>query len=153
MVIGFGEGEALRVNAGVALLAGSALAQAIFYVFQKPFLRRYRPAQITAVVVWSGALWLAGWLPGLPARMAEVPWIYTAALALQGIFPISLAFVFWSFALQRAKAAVVTSTVYLMPGLSLALAFLWLGEVPAVASVAGGLLAIAGVAVLNLWGK
>lgn len=153
VTIALGEGGALRLNGGVALLAGSAFAQAVFYVFQKPYLRRYTPAQITAGVVWCGALVLAFWLPGALARMAEAPWRHTAALAWQGVFPISFAFMLWSFALARARAALVTSAVYLMPLISLGLAWAWLGERPGLATLSGGALALGGVALLNTWGR
>ena len=85
--------------------------------------------------------------------MFTAPWPYTAALIFQGMFPIALAFVLWSFALRRAKAAHVTGAVYLMPVLSLLLAFAWLGEVPSALSLVGGALALGGVAVLTLWGR
>ncbi len=152
-LIALGEGEGLRVGWGVLFLLASAFCQSIFYVFQKPYLRRYSPIEITCYIVWSGALSLLVFLPGLPGELAAAGWGPTLALAYQGVFPVALAFVTWSVALKRAKAARVTSLVYLMPLLSTAIAYVWLAEVPAALSLLGGLTAIAGVAILNVWGK
>jgi len=151
-LIGLAEGEGLSLNPGAALVVASAFFQSVFYVGQKPYLRRYSPLQITCFAVWSGTLCLVWFLPDVPAAVAGAAPAYTLAVAYLGVIPISLAFAAWSFALSRARAAHVTSAMYAMPALALTIAFFWLGEVPVPFTLVGGVVALAGVVLLNLWG-
>ena len=137
-LIGMAEGEGLRLNPGAALVVASAFFQSVFYVGQKPYLRRYSPLQITCFAVWSGTLCLVWFLPDVPAAVASAALAHTLAVAYLGVIPISLAFAAWSFALSRAPAAHVTSAMYGMPALALTIAFFWLGEVPATLTLVGG---------------
>ncbi|HEX7926758.1 MAG TPA: DMT family transporter [bacterium] len=153
LLIAFGEGQGMRVNLGAGWILASALCQSIYYVGQKPYLRRYSAAQWSAyTIIIGGALLLplAGWL--IP-EVRVAPWQATAVAAYLGVFPIALAFVAWSYALARAKAAHVTSAMYTMPAMAITLAYFWLGEVPHALSLAGGATALAGVAVVTFWGR
>ncbi len=152
-LIALGEGQGLRFNPGAAWVMLSAFMQSIFYVFQKPFHLRYSPLQITAYIIWSATAWLLVFLPGLPGAVAAAPLGHTLAVVFLGLFPTGVAFLAWAYALSRAKAAKVTSAMFVMPALALGISWLWLGEVPTLFSLAGGLLALAGVLLLNLWGR
>ena len=152
-LIGLGEGGGLRFDVGTLFILGSAINQAFFYVFQRVLHGRYRPVQITCYSVWSGALWLTPFAPGLPALVARAPLGHTLAVAYLGLFPTALAFTTWNFALSRARAAKVTSSLYALPALAIAMALVWLGEVPAPLSLLGGAIALGGVALVHLGGR
>jgi drug/metabolite transporter (DMT)-like permease len=152
-LIGLGEGGGLRFDVGTLFILASAVNQAFFYVFQRLLHRRYSPLQITCTAVWTGALLLAPLAPGLPALVARAPLGHTLAVVYLGIFPTAIAFSTWNFALSRARAAQVTSSLYAMPALAIAGAFAWLGEVPSALSVLGGAVALSGVAMVHLWGR
>jgi drug/metabolite transporter (DMT)-like permease len=152
-LIALGEGGGLRLDWGVGLVVGSALCQSVFYVFQKPYQRRYNALSITTYTVFGGLPFMAISLPGLAEATRLAPLSATLAAAYLGVVPLGFAFVLWNFALSRARAARVTSAMYTMPAIALSLAYFWLGEVPTLLTLAGGVLALAGVIVLNVWGR
>lgn len=152
-LIALGEGQGLRVNPGAGLVVLSALCQSVYYVFQRPYLARYSALRITCYSVWCATLWLTPFAWGLPAALRAAPASATAVGAYLGVFPLAIALVLWLFALGRATTAQVTSALYAMPALALLIAYLWLGEIPGALSLAGGLLALGGVALLHLWRK
>jgi drug/metabolite transporter (DMT)-like permease len=151
-LIGLGEGGGLRFDLGTLFILASAANQAFFYVFQRLLHRRYSSLQITCTSVWAGAVLLSAFAPGLPALVARAPLGHTLAVVYLGIFPTAIAFTAWNFALSRARAAKVTSSLFAMPALAIAMAFAWLGEVPTLLSVLGGAVALSGVAMVHLWG-
>jgi drug/metabolite transporter (DMT)-like permease len=92
-------------------------------------------------------------LPGLVRQVQTASMEATLSVAYLGIFPAAIGYVLWAYSLSRADVSRVTSTLNLSPILSLVIAFLWLGEVPTVPALIGGLVTIAGVIVLNTLGK
>ena len=112
---------------------------------QKPLLARLPAIPVTAYYFLAATLGLCGFSPGLPASVAAAPAAANWALLFLALFPAALAFAFWSYALARLPVAQVSSALYLVPVLTFPIAWIWLGEVPSALSFAGGVLALAGV--------
>jgi drug/metabolite transporter (DMT)-like permease len=66
-----------------------------------------------------------------------------------GLLPSALGFVLWGTAVRVLPVAASTSLLYLVPGIAVLIAFLWLGEVPTPGEAVGGLVIVAGVALLT----
>lgn len=64
-----------------------------------------------------------------------------------GLFPTALAFTTWAYAISRTTAARMGAITYSVPALVVLMAWLLLGEAPAMLTLAGGALCLAGVAV------
>jgi drug/metabolite transporter (DMT)-like permease len=62
-----------------------------------------------------------------------------------GIFPTSIAFTTWAYALSRSSASRLAVLVYLVPPITIGLSWLTLSEVPTIAALLGGALCLAGV--------
>ena len=69
-----------------------------------------------------------------------------------GIFPAAIAYVLWSYALARMPASMLSSFLYLSPVLAMGIAWVWLGELPTVLTIVGGLVAVVGVILVQTKG-
>ncbi len=152
-LISLGSGTGLRFEPAALFIVCAAIGESVYFVLQKPHLTRYSGLQLTTYTIWTGTVCMLVFLPGLVRQVQAAPVGATLAVVYLGIFPAAIGYVLWSYALSRSDVSRVTSTLNLSPILSLLIAFLWLGEVPTVPSLIGGLITIAGVIVLNTLGK
>jgi drug/metabolite transporter (DMT)-like permease len=109
-------------------------------------LSRASPLSVTWLACTIGAISCLPYAPTLAhqlghARASAVDW--TVYL---GIAPTAIGFVTWAYALARTTAGRMGSTTYLVPPVALLLGWLFLGEIPPVLVLPGGLLCLAGVA-------
>jgi drug/metabolite transporter (DMT)-like permease len=132
---------------GLVLLA--SLAQSAYFVIQKPVLRTYRAIEVVSYVTWVGTLMLLVFLPGLVADVQVAPLDATLAVVYMGIGPGAVAYAAWAYVLSRMQASRASSFLYIVPVIAFTIAWFWLGEVPTYMSIAGGALALAGVALVN----
>jgi hypothetical protein len=66
-----------------------------------------------------------------------------------GLLPSALGFVLWGIAVRALSVAAATSLLYLVPGIAVLIGFVWLGELPTSGEAVGGLVIVAGVALLT----
>lgn len=79
----------------------------------------------------------------------QASWTATLVIVYLGIFPASIGYIAWSYALARIPASRAVSFLYFMPFVATLLGWLWLSEVPKLLSVFGGVVAIFGVWLVN----
>jgi len=152
-LIAVGEGGGLRFDPGAFWIVLAAFSASLYFVFQKPLHARYSPFEITAYTLWAGSLWMLPFAPGLVEAVRQAPPPATWSVVYLGIGPAALAYVFWNHALSRMPASRVTSFLYVSPVLAILIAWCWLGETPTPVSLFGGVVALLGVAVTNVWGR
>jgi drug/metabolite transporter (DMT)-like permease len=143
----------LAFEPAAILILIAALSSSIYFVLQKPYLSKYTGLQLTTFTIWAGTLFMFVYAPGLVDQIQAAPLGTTLTVGYLGIFPTALGYVLWSYALARANVSTVTSTLNLLPLLSLLIAWLWLGEIPSVLALAGGFTTLAGVILLTSLGK
>jgi drug/metabolite transporter (DMT)-like permease len=127
----------------------AAMCAAIYFVIQRPFLKRYSSLQLTTYAVWSGTLLIIFYLPSLCDQLHDVSWKMTAVVAYLGVFPAALGDVLWNYALSKWPVSRVSSFLYLVPVVAMAGGWIMLREMPAKLSLCGGPVAIAGVYLVN----
>jgi drug/metabolite transporter (DMT)-like permease len=91
--------------------------------------------------------------PGLARQMPQAAPSATWAIVYLGVFPAAIAYVLWSYALARMPASLLSTFLYLTPVLAMGIAWVWIGEVPALLTVIGGLVAIGGVIIVQTLGQ
>jgi len=91
-------------------------------------------------------------LPGLLRQLPVAAPPATFAVIYLGLFPGAIAYVLWNHALARMPASLLSSFLYLSPVLASLIAWLWLGELPALLTIVGGAIAIVGVILVQTRG-
>lgn len=143
----------LRFTPGALLLLLSALVTAAYFIVSKPGLKRYSAIEYAAYCIWAGTIPMLVFLPGLLEQMPKAEPSATLAIIYLGVFPAAIAYVLWSYALARMPASMLSSFLYLSPVLAMGIAWVWLGEVPTVLTIVGGLVAIVGVVLVQSKGS
>ena len=151
-MISFGEGGGMTLNTDALLILVAAVSTSLYFIVSKPPLRRYSGLEFTSYAIWAGTIPLLVFAPGLVSQFATAQPSSTLAVIYLGIFPGAIAYVLWSQALSRMPASSLAPFLYVQPVQAAVIAWIWLGEVPALLTVAGGVVAIGGVVLLNTKG-
>ncbi|MFD7717400.1 DMT family transporter [Streptomyces sp. NPDC059814] len=140
-----GKGSSSVLGVGLCLLAAVAYAAGV--VGQKPALGHGSALQITTFGCLVGTVACLPFSGALVSDAADAPLSATLNMVYLGLFPTALAFTTWAYALARTTAGRMGATTYAVPALVVLMAWLLLDEVPALLTIGGGLLCLAGVAV------
>lgn len=141
--------EELRFERGAVLLLLAALALSIYFVLQKPLLRRYSPLALVSYAIWGGTLYLLTFAPGLVSTVRTASTASTLAVVYLGIFPAAVAYVAYAYALAAMPAGRTASFLYLVPVVTVLIEWLWLRELPTMHTLLGGSVVMAGVLLVN----
>jgi drug/metabolite transporter (DMT)-like permease len=139
-----------RDTAGVLLALGAAALYAVGVLLQKQALADGDPLPVTWLGCVAGMLVCMPYLPALIREIGTAPAGATAGIVYMGLFPTAVAFLTWSYALAHTSAGRLSSSSYLVPGLTVVMSWLLLGEVPVPLAFVGGALCLVGVAVSRL---
>ena len=143
------EGSVARFEPAAGFVLVAALAQAAAFILVKPVLDRAPAFTTTAVTVWSGTVWLSPFAGALAADVASAPPSATAALVYLGLFPGFAGALAFAYVLARMPASRAAPLLYAVPPLTLLLAWALLGERPPALAIAGGVVTLAGVALIE----
>lgn len=142
---------ALPATRGDLLVLASTITWAIYTILGRGAIRGIGSARATA-----GAM-LCGWLMLLPVfaagsgwreyeRLSAAGW---GAVIFLGVGCSGLGYLLWFAALEKVEATRVASLLYLEPLMTCAAAWAWLDESFRPITVAGGLLVLGGVALVQ----
>lgn len=149
-LIAFGEGEGLSLNMGALFIFGAALCNTVTTIAQKPLFKTHKPVTVAAWNIVIGTLIL---MPAMPSALVQVPAASNEAIfsvIYLGIGPSMIAYATYSIMLSKFPASRASNFLYSVPPISTLLGFLWLGEVPGLLAILGGLMALAGVVMVNI---
>lgn len=134
---------------GAALCLIAALAYAAGVVAQKPALRHAPALSITWLACTVGAVACLPYAPSLVHQLAHAHASAIGWTVYLGLGPTAIGFVTWAYALARTDAGRLGVTTYLVPPLAVLLGWALLGEVPPLLALPGGILCLAGVALVR----
>ena len=132
---------------GILLCVAAALLYGMGVTFQKPALRNVSPLQVTWIACVTGWLICLVFTPTLVAELQTADSTRIGWLVYLGLFPTSIGFLTWTYALRRTAAGRLGATTYLVPPVAIAISWLLLGEVPPALAIVGGAACIGGVIV------
>jgi drug/metabolite transporter (DMT)-like permease len=145
-VIALGSGQRSTADvAGVLLCLLAAALAAVSVIVQKPVLRKIPAAQATWFGILVGALCCLPFSGQLFTELQAAPVPATLGLVYLGVFPTAIAFTTWAYALALIDAGRLAATTYLVPGTTILISWLILGEIPTVWGLVGGVICLAGV--------
>lgn len=152
-LIVLGRGQDVEFTRGALLVLAAAFFTSLYFVFQKPLLARMQPLHFTVWSLLLGTLPLLVFLPGLGAELRAAPLSAHLAVVYLGVFPSALAYVTWTYAISRVGASTTSSFLFVSPVLAILIAWALLGESLKPVTLIGGLIAVAGVVLVNTRGR
>jgi drug/metabolite transporter (DMT)-like permease len=129
----------------VLLCLLAAVLAAVSVIIQKPVLRKFPAAQATWFGILVGALCCLPFTGQLVSEVRAAPPEATLGLLYLGVFPTAIAFTTWAYALSLIDAGKLAATTYLVPGTTILISWLLLGEIPTALGLVGGLVCLVGV--------
>lgn len=139
-------GSAHSSVVGVLLCLLAALSFGVAVVGQKPALRYASALQVTTFGAAVGGLACLPFAGQLVSEVAAAPLSATLKVCYLGIFPTAIGFTTWAYALARTPAGKMGATTYLVPAITVLMAWAVLDQVPTGLAIVGGTLCLAGVA-------
>ena len=147
-VIAIAGGQA-GVSVSALVVLAAALVQGVYHFASKPLLARYTGMELACYAMWTATVLLLPCAPQAIAGLAHAPGSAIGAAVYLGLLPSALGFVVWGYAVARFTVATSTAALYLVPPVTLVVAFAWLGEIPRPIELLGGLISITGVVLIN----
>lgn len=151
ILIGLGTGAAGMGN-GVGMLwaLAAAVTYAIGVLSQKRVMRRIPATQVTWLGCAIGAVTCLPFAGSLLTQLQAAPPEAIWGLIYLGAVPTALAFTTWGFALTTVPAGQLGVTTYVVPAIVIVLGWWAFGEIPTLLAIAGGALALVGVALSRI---
>lgn len=153
MLVAAGEGGGVGLEPGALLILIATLSTSLYFLVSKPGLTKYTATEFTSYAIWAGTIPLLFFAPSFMTQVQTAPIDATAAGIYLGVFPGAIAYVFWGYGLANMPASRVSAFLYLQPVNAAVIAWFWLREIPTLATMVGGVVSIAGVAIVNTLGQ
>jgi drug/metabolite transporter (DMT)-like permease len=148
-----GQHEAVGFTTGALILLGAALSEALYYIFQKPLLRRYNSLELSTWALIASTIPLLVFLPGLPTEISQASFRETGSIVFIALGAGVVGYVCMAVVNTHWPASVAAILMAALPPVALVTAWLVLDVVPPFLSIVGGLISLSGVWLVTRYGK
>lgn len=135
--------------------AGLAFVAAVLYagatLVQKHLLRTVDSTTLTWLGAVAGTVALLPWTDALVEELRTASPAAIGGVVYLGLFPTAVAFTTWAYVLVRSSAGRTSATTYVVPAVSILLAWALLGERPTPLMLLGAGLCLLGVHLTRTW--
>lgn len=148
-----GQGEGLAFTRGALILLFGAFSEALYFILQKPFLRRYSSQEISTWALIAASFPLVIFFPPLPAQFQAASPGDTAAVVYAALGAGVIGYFCMAYVNARMPASIAAVLMAGMPPVALVAAWLWIGVAPPLLSILGGVVSLGGVLLVTLKGR
>ena len=142
----------IALGGGAAFVLAAAICSAIGFVLQRKLVQKYGALHVASIMLISAAVTLSPWLPAAISEMQNASAATVSWVMFLGVFPTAVGQICWSYALGHFGAARAGNFLYLVAPLATFLAWLMYGEMVSIFTIAGGILVLCGVILVNTRG-
>lgn len=142
-----GSGGSNNDRLGIILGLITAVLYAAGVLMQKVALRTVDAVTATWVGCFAGLIATIPFAPQAVGELSDASAGAIAGVVFLGVGPTAIAFTTWAYALTRTDAGKMAATTLAVPAIAIGLSWVFLGEVPTVLGLVGGVMALAGVAI------
>ena len=148
-IIAFQNSIGFSLNIGIVFVLFAAIMNAIYFISQKPLLRKYNPLEVISYAFWIATLMMLPFGRNVIDVIPVATIDSTIAIVYIGIASL-VANLCWSKALSRIKASRAAIFLYTVPVMTIIIGFMWLRELPSLISCLGGAIILGGVIISKL---
>jgi len=153
ILIGVGEGAGVVISPGVLFVLIAAVSLSLFDVIQKKLLKKYKPLELTSYFIWIGTFFLIFSSGSVIEDFKTASVLSISSVIYLGVVPGAISYLVWSKLLSKYSITNISTVFYIVPIFAILIAFVCLKEIPSIISIIGGMIALAGVIVVNFASK
>lgn len=144
-----GELESAVALLGILITFLAIASGAVYTLMQKKMVVKMSAIEFTSYAIWGGTAAMLLFLPKMYFDVQHAPIDITLTVVYMGIFPGALAYLFGSYSYSKMPVAKASCYSYLIPLFSTLFAFLFLGEMPGIFPLIGGVVAFIGAVIVH----
>ncbi|MBE0186933.1 EamA family transporter [Bacillus sp. seq1] len=145
LLIAFGAGDFTYSMSGILVILLAAFSESIYFVFQARYIKKYGFIPFVTFTIWGGTVPMLIFLPGLGSEVIDAPLNATLSIVYLGLLPTVVPYFALAYVTSLVGASEATLSLYVTPALALIISWLWIGEIPPLISLLGGVVTVGGV--------
>ncbi|WGE38579.1 DMT family transporter [Bacillus stercoris] len=144
-LIAFGSGDYTYSMKGILFILLAAFSESIYFVFQPRYIKKYGFIRFVTFSIWGGTIPMLMFLPGLGGEMINASTNATLSIVYLGLLPTVVPYFALAYVTSLVGASEATLSLYVTPALTLIISWIWIGEIPTLISLLGGVVTVGGV--------